>query len=79
MKSAGDVRTLNGHVLALAWLAPRRIVGLDLAGLFVVDPVAKRMVAFRRVEGTLVGWARTKSSLVLLLGPPPDGDPWSLP
>jgi hypothetical protein len=73
MRSTGDVRTQNGHVLALAWLAPRRIVGLDLAGLFVVDPVAKRMVMSRRVEGTFVGWARTKSSLVLLLGPPPDG------
>ena len=75
LKRVADVHTLNGNVLAAAWLSPRRIVGLDRAGIFVVDPIAKRMVAFRQVEATLVAWARAQSSLVLLLGPPPDGIP----
>lgn len=75
MRTVGDVQTPNGNVLAIAWLAPRRIVGIDRAGLFVVDPVAKRLVRSRLLQGTLLGWDRTASALVLLFGPPAEGSP----
>jgi hypothetical protein len=68
-----DVRTRNGDILALAWLTPRRVVGLDRAGEFVIDPVKRRQIAFRAEQGSLSAWIRTRSRLVLLLGPPPDG------
>ncbi len=75
MRRVADVETKNGDVLALAWLTPRRIVGLDRVGTFVVDPVAHRLVTFRYEQGTLVGWARTRSKLIVLLGPQPSGIP----
>jgi hypothetical protein len=39
MNRIADVRTRNGDILALAWLTPRRVVGLDRVGEFVIDPV----------------------------------------
>jgi hypothetical protein len=73
MDRVADVRTRNGDILALAWLAPRRVVGLDRAGEFVIDPVKRRQIAFRPEQGSFSAWIRTPSRLVLLLGPPPDG------
>ena len=68
--AVADVETRNGDVLALAWLTPRRIVGLERVGIFVVDPVARRLVTYRYEQGTLVGWTRTRTELIVLLGPP---------
>jgi hypothetical protein len=73
MRRIADVETRNGDVLALAWLTPRRVVGLDRAGVFVIDPVAHRLVAFRAQQGSLAAWTRTRSRLILFFGPPPDG------
>jgi len=73
MNRVADVRTRNGDILALAWLTPRRVVGLDRAGEFVIDPVTRRQIGFRAEQGSLSAWIRTRSRLVLLLGPPPDG------
>jgi hypothetical protein len=73
MHRLADVRTRNGDVLALAWLTPRRVVGLDRAGVFVIDPVTRRLVSFRAQQGSLAAWTRTRSRLILLFGPPPDG------
>jgi hypothetical protein len=70
MRTQGDVKTPNGDVLALAWLTPRRVVGIDRIGVFVVDPVARRLVKSRRLEGTFLASGRTSSALVVLLGPP---------
>ncbi len=75
MRRTADVETKNGDVLAVAWLTPRRIVGLERTGLFVVDPVRHRLVASKPVTGTFAGWARTPSRLLVLLGPPPTGIP----
>jgi hypothetical protein len=73
MRRLVDVRTRNGDVLALAWLTPRRVVGLDRAGVFVIDAVKHRVVSFSPQQGSLAGWTQSRSRLILLLGPPQDG------
>jgi hypothetical protein len=44
MRRIADVKTRNGLILGAAWLSPRRIVGVEETGLFVVDPVARRLL-----------------------------------
>lgn len=73
MRRIADVGTRNGDVLALAWLTPRRVVGVDRSGLFVIDPVTHRLISSRAEHGSLPAWTRTRSRLILLLGPPPEG------
>ena len=67
MRRLGDVRTRNGSVSIVAWLTPRRIVGVEETGLFVVDPVRKRMLRSEPLDGFPYGAARYGGSLVLLL------------
>jgi hypothetical protein len=67
MRSLGDVQTRNGSVSIVAWLTPRRIVGVEETGLFVVDPVGKRMLRSDPLDGFPYGAARFGGSLVLLL------------
>jgi hypothetical protein len=69
MRRLGRVGTRNGQVRALAWLTPNRIVGAEETGIFVVDPVARRLVAARPTEGQVIGVGRTRDALVLLLAP----------
>ncbi len=58
---------------ALAWLGPRRVAAVteDAGGASVVlvDPLARRVVARRRLGGVLGGAARLPGRLVLLLTP----------
>lgn len=77
MRAIGDVKTPNGDVLALAWLTPRRVVGIDRVGVFVVDPVAKRLVRTQKLEGTFLAAAPTAAALVVLLAPKGVGVPIS--
>jgi hypothetical protein len=53
----------------MAWLTPNRIVGVEETGIFVVDPVARRLVSARPTEGLVLGVGRTATALVLLLAP----------
>ena len=69
MRRLRSVATRNGEIQALAWLTPTRIVGAEVTGIFVVDPVAGRLVSARPTEGALVSVARTRNVLVLLLTP----------
>jgi hypothetical protein len=69
MRRAGAVGTRNGQVRAMAWLTPNRIVGAEETGIFVVDPVARRLVSARATEGQVFGATRTANALVLLLAP----------
>jgi hypothetical protein len=69
MRTTGEVKTRNGEILAAAWLTPRRIVGVEATGVFVVDPVARRLVRAAPLDGHPVGVGRTADALVLLLAP----------
>jgi hypothetical protein len=69
MRAIGDVKTRNGEILAAAWLTPRRIVGVEATGLFVVDPLSRKLVQAAPLDGHPVGVGRTADALVLLLAP----------
>jgi hypothetical protein len=69
MRRLGSIRTRNGQVRAIAWLTPNRIVGVEATGIFVVDPIARRLVAARPTEGQVLAVGRTAQALVLLLAP----------
>jgi hypothetical protein len=62
-------------VAVLAWPTGGRILALIEWGawrhaLVVVDPLERRIVSRETIEGTLVGQARTRDGLTLLLAPP---------
>jgi hypothetical protein len=69
MRRLGSIRTRNGQVRAMAWLTPNRVVGVEETGIFVVDPVSRRLLAARPTEGQVLSVARTATALVLLLAP----------
>jgi hypothetical protein len=69
LRRLGRVGTRNGQIRAMAWLTPNRIVGAEETGIFVVDPVARRLVSARATAGHVVGVGRIRSALVLLLAP----------
>ena len=69
MRTVGEVKTRNGQIHAAAWLAPRRIVGVEETGLFAIDPVARRLVRSEPLDQYPVGVGRTKDALVMLLAP----------
>jgi hypothetical protein len=69
MRTVTDVKTRNGQINAVAWLTPRRIVGVEETGLFAIDPVARRLVRSEALDQHPVGVGRTTDALVLLLAP----------
>jgi hypothetical protein len=69
MRAVAEVKTRNGQIEVAAWLTPRRIVGLEQTGLFVVDPVARRLIRSEPLEDYAVAVGRTADELVLLLAP----------
>jgi len=70
MRRLGRVILANGQVSVLTWPRRNRIVGVeDVAGLFVVDPLRRRMIRSERLGGSVYGAARAGLSLVLLLAP----------
>ncbi len=44
-------------------------MGVEETGIFVLDPVARRLVSARATEGQLISFGRTRDALVLLLAP----------
>lgn len=76
LRLAGSItwRFESGSVGALAWLAPKRIVGIQEAfaeqqRVVAFDVTAKRVVARRALAGRVVQLARTARELVLLVAP----------
>jgi hypothetical protein len=69
MRRLGSIGTRNGQVYAMAWLTPDRIVGAEQTGIFVIDPVARRLVSARPTEGQVIRVGRTANALVLLVAP----------
>ena len=69
MRAVAEVKTRNGQIEVAAWLTPRRIVGLEQTGIFVVDPVARRLIRTEPLEDYAVAVGRTADELVLLLAP----------
>jgi hypothetical protein len=70
------VRPVLGlNVEALAWLRPRRILGVDAAGFFVVDPVARRVLRRPVVLWRLVRLTVSRDALVVLLANPTSLEP----
>lgn len=68
LRRVGDVRT-GARPLALAWIAPRTLVGFDARGVFTADPLTRRTIAREAVAGELHATAQTTNALVLLLAP----------
>jgi hypothetical protein len=70
MRRAGRVTLANGEVMVLTWPRRDRIVGVEqVAGLFVVDPIRRRLLRSERLDGWVQGFDRGGSSLVLLVAP----------
>jgi hypothetical protein len=75
LKSTVVRRILGLNVEALAWLRPRRILGVDAAGFFVFDPVARRVVRRPVVLWRPVRLTVTRDALVVLLANPTSLEP----
>jgi hypothetical protein len=70
------VRRIVGlNVEALAWLRPRRILGVDAAGFFVFDPIARRVVRRPVVRWRPMRLTVTRDALVVLLVNPTSLEP----
>jgi hypothetical protein len=69
MRKIADIQTRNGLILVAAWLTPNRIVGVEETGLFVVDPLQRRLLRSESLGGYPIGAARVGTALVLLLSP----------
>jgi hypothetical protein len=69
MRRLGSIGTRNGQIRTIAWLTRNRIVGAEETGIFVVDPVRRRLVAARPTAGQVLSVGRTANALVLLLAP----------
>jgi hypothetical protein len=74
LRRVGRIETWNGDVQALAWLSPRRIVGVENTGLFAVDPVAKKRLRLP-LDGEIVLTQRAGSMLALIVAPYEDIGP----
>jgi len=69
LKRLGHVRTWSGGISAIAWLSPRRLVGWEPAGLFMLDPIGRKRLASPRASGEVVSAQRAGNQLVLLMAP----------
>jgi hypothetical protein len=79
LKRIGQIRTWSGGISALAWVAPRRLVGWEPAGLFMLDPIARRRLdSPRSPSGEVVRALRAGNQVVLLTAPIQEVGPASL-
>jgi hypothetical protein len=69
MKVVRQIRTWSGGIAALAWVTPRRILGWEGAGLFLLDPVARKRLPSPESPGDLLIARRAGNRLVLLTAP----------
>jgi hypothetical protein len=72
LKSIGRAQTWSRPgwgISTLAWLAPRRIIGFEAAGLFVVDPVTRKHLRAPEVTGEIQAVKRCGKFVVALVAP----------
>ncbi|HKF13751.1 MAG TPA: hypothetical protein VKB13_00810 [Gaiellaceae bacterium] len=69
VKPLGQLRTWSGGISTIAWLGPRRLLGWEPAGLFMLDPIARRRLASPQASGDVVSALRAGSRLALLMAP----------
>ncbi|HET8872484.1 MAG TPA: hypothetical protein VFM83_02250 [Gaiellaceae bacterium] len=63
------MQTWSAAISTLAWLTPRRIIGVEPAGLFIVDPLTRKHLRPPEVEGSIQTVERIENRLVLVLAP----------
>jgi hypothetical protein len=69
LRRLGQVRTWSGGISAIAWVSPRRLIGWEPAGLFMLDPIARKRLDSPRASGEVVSAQRVGNQLVLLMAP----------
>jgi hypothetical protein len=69
MKQIGQIPTWSGGIHTLAWVAPRRIIGWEGAGLFALDPIARKRLPSPATPGDVLLVQRAGNRLLLLTGP----------
>jgi hypothetical protein len=70
--NVAHVLTWSAAISTVAWLAPRRIIGVEPAGLFIVDPLTRKHLRPPEVGGSIQTVERVGSRLVFILVP--DGE-----
>ncbi len=59
----------------VAWLTPRRLLWIESAGYVLADPVTRRPLMRKRIEGNVFGGVRTRGRAALLVAPAGDVGP----
>jgi hypothetical protein len=66
MKPVARVPTWSGGIGTLAWVSPRRLLGWEHAGLFLLDPVGRKRLPARQNPANVLVAQRAGNRLVLL-------------
>jgi hypothetical protein len=66
MKPIARIPTWSGGIGTLAWVSPRRILGWEQAGLFLLDPVGRKRLPSRENPARVLIAQRAGNRLVLL-------------
>jgi hypothetical protein len=66
MKPIARIPTWSGGIGTLAWVSPRRLLGWEHAGLFLLDPVARKRLPSRQNPANVLIAQRAGNRLVLL-------------
>ena len=69
LRNVARVQTWSAAISTLAWLAPRRIIGVEPAGLFIVDPLTRKHLRPPEVTGSIQTVERVGNRLVFVLAP----------
>jgi hypothetical protein len=75
MKRVATIQTWSRWIRTLAWVAPRRIIGEESAGLFLLDPVARKRLPSPQTPGDVLIAQRAGNRLVLVAAPPLEAGP----
>jgi hypothetical protein len=69
LRNVAHVQTWSAAISTLAWLTPRRIIGVEPAGLFIVDSLTRKHLRPPEVAGSIQTVERVGNRLVLILAP----------
>jgi hypothetical protein len=75
MKAIARIPTWGYGIRSLAWVSPRRLLGDERAGLFLLDPVARKRLRSPETPGSVQIARRAGNRLVLLTAPHFDAGP----
>jgi hypothetical protein len=78
LKPIGRIQTWGGGISVLAWTSERRLLGWERAGLFLLDPVARKRLPSPQSAGNVLIAQRAGDRLVLLAAPPLEAGPAEL-